>query len=225
MKTILILFSTLFLFGSCIEIIDDISINADGSGTFKYNVNLSGSKVKLNSVLALDSLDGKKVPSRSEILARIDHFKTVFESKEGISEVNIESDLDNYIVKLSCNFKNVHALQEAFSETILEEMKESKTTLENKGDWISWNGDVLSRSIPELTVKKAKELKPDEVDLLKQGNYISITRFNRPVKEFSNENAVLAKNKLAVMLKTNAYSLSQNPSLLENTIYLSPLKP
>jgi hypothetical protein len=60
---------------------------------------------------------------------------------------------------------------------------------------------------------------------LKQGSYISITRFKKEVKDFTNDKAVLAKNKLAVMLKTNLYSLSQNPNLLENTIYLSPQKP
>ena len=57
----------LFSFNSCIEIIDDISIKNDGSGTLKYTVNLSSSKIKINSILALDSLEGKKVPSLSEI--------------------------------------------------------------------------------------------------------------------------------------------------------------
>ena len=55
------------MLSACIEILDDIKFNADGSGTFKYTINLSSSKVKINSILALDSLDGKKVPSKNEI--------------------------------------------------------------------------------------------------------------------------------------------------------------
>ena len=39
-----------FLFGlvaSCIEISDDLTLNNDGSGTLRYKINLSASKVKV----------------------------------------------------------------------------------------------------------------------------------------------------------------------------------
>lgn len=210
---------------SCIEIIDDIALNADGSGTFKYNINLSASRVKLNSVLALDSLDGKKVPSKQEIDERIHHFISLLEQKNGISKVNLEMDLDNYIVKMSCDFQSVRILQDAITKSLQEELKEEKPMLEEDVDWLSWTEDNFIRSIPDFTIKRTKELKPEEINLLKQANYICITRFSRPVKSCSNESALIAKNKMAVMLKTNAYSLTQNLNLLENTIYLSPLKP
>jgi len=38
---------------------DELTIHDDGSGTLKYAINLSSSRVKVNSILALDSLDGK----------------------------------------------------------------------------------------------------------------------------------------------------------------------
>lgn len=57
----------LLSFNSCIEIIDDITIKNDGSGTLKYTINLSSSKIKINSILALDSLDGRKIPTIAEI--------------------------------------------------------------------------------------------------------------------------------------------------------------
>ena len=41
----------------------------------KYTVNLSSSKVKIGSILALDSLDGKKVPSLDEIKQKVTEFK------------------------------------------------------------------------------------------------------------------------------------------------------
>ena len=49
---------------------DELTIHDDGSGTLKYAINLSSSRVKVNSILALDSLDGKKVPSIDEIKAK-----------------------------------------------------------------------------------------------------------------------------------------------------------
>ena len=50
---------------------DELTIHDDGSGTLKYAINLSSSRVKVNSILALDSLDGKKVPSIEEIKTKI----------------------------------------------------------------------------------------------------------------------------------------------------------
>ncbi len=210
---------------SCIEIVDDLALNDDGSGTFKYRVNLSSSKVKISSLLALDSLNGKKVPTRTEIEEKMNHFLTVFKSKEGISEVTIVSDYSNYIFKLKCDFQSVALLQEAIKSTVRSEVKENRSLLDESINWLSWEKGNFARSIPEINIEKAKNLDKEEIDLLKEGNYISITRFQRPVDKYSNPTAILAKNKLAVMLKTNVYSLSQNPNLLENTIYLSPLKP
>jgi hypothetical protein len=212
-----------FSFTSCIEIIDDISLKNDGSGTLKYTVNLSSSKVKINSILALDSLEGQKVPTIDELQSKINSFKTKLEDKSGISNVVVESNFTDFIFKLQCDFTNISALQTALKEVIQEESKE-KNIPELEQAWLSWDGQKLTRSIPEITVKKTKDFKQEDIDKLKEGNYTSITRFERNVDKFDNPSAILSKNKMAVMIKTNPYALTQNPDILENTIYLSPIK-
>jgi hypothetical protein len=219
----LVLFLSFFGLTSCIEIIDDISLKNDGSGTLKYTINLSSSKVKINSILALDSLDGKKVPSIPETEERIASFKKKLSAKTGISNVTIESNFTDYIFKLQCDFTNVLALQNALKDVIEEESKE-KNIPELDHNWLSWDGSKMTRSIPEITVKKTKDLKTEDIELMKQGNYTSITRFERAVEKFDNTAAVLSKNKMAVMIKTNPYALTQNSNILENSIYLSPIK-
>jgi hypothetical protein len=218
-----VVFLSFFGLTSCIEIIDDITLKNDGSGTLKYTINLSESKVKINSILALDSLDGKKVPSIPEMEERIASFKKKLSAKTGISNVTIESNFTNYIFKLQCDFTNVVALQNALKDVIEEESKE-KNIPELEQNWLSWDGAKMTRSIPEITVKKTKEIKTEDIELMKQGNYTSITRFERPVEKFDNTAAVLSKNKMAVMIKTNPYALTQNSNILENSIYLSPIK-
>jgi hypothetical protein len=218
-----VVFLSFFGLTSCIEIIDDITLKNDGSGTLKYTINLSESKVKINSILALDSLDGKKVPSIPEMEERIASFKKKLSAKTGISNVTIESNFTNYIFKLQCDFTNVVALQNALKDVIEEESKE-KNIPELEQNWLSWDGVKMTRSIPEITVKKTKEIKSEDIELMKQGNYTSITRFERPVEKFDNTAAVLSKNKMAVMIKTNPYALTQNSNILENSIYLSPIK-
>ncbi len=223
LKFIFLLFSSLFLFTSCIEIFDDLTIHNDGTGTFKYNVNLSSSKLKINSILALDSLNGYKVPTIDHIKSEIVRIKTKFEAKEGISNVTIESNFVDFIFKMKCDFTNVSALQTAIKEIITEEnlLKNGEDLSHN---WISWEGLKLTRDIPELNLKKTKELTANEIELLTQGKYTSITRFDRAVEKFDNPSAKLSASKMAIMLQTNTYSLLQNAKLLENTIYLSPLK-
>jgi hypothetical protein len=208
---------------SCIEIIDDLTLNSDGTGSFKYTINLSASKIKINSILALDSLDGKKVPSIEEIKQKVNHFKTKFEAKAGISNLTVESNYTDYIFKIKCDFSSLSALQDAVHQVIIDE-KLDHNIKEISENWITWDGQKLIRNIPDYTINRSKNLTDNEVEQLKQGKYTSVTRFDRPIDKYLNTNAKLAPSKLAIMLQTNTYSLLQNINLLENTIYLSPSK-
>lgn len=208
---------------SCVEIIDDITLKNDGSGVFKYTVNLSSSKIKIKSILALDSLDGKKVPKIEDIKEKISLFKSKLSSKQGITNVIIDSDFEEFIFKFRCDFSSVSTLQSAIKE-VVEEMANEKMNVTDYQEWLSWDGQKLVRSIPEITLEKTTKLKQEEIEQLKLGSYTSISRFERLVDRFENPEAKLSQNKLNVMVKSGAYSLIQDPNLLENTIYLTPLK-
>lgn len=209
----------LFSFTSCIEIIDDLSINEDGTGTFKYNVNLSSSKIKLNSYLALDSLDGKKVPSLDEIKEHVNEVVASLRNQAGISNLTIESNYSDFIFKLKLDFESVKDLQAAI-KAVAQENSKKRYLEELNHNWLSYNGASLERSIPKMNIERANNLSDEETRLLKEGKYTSITRFENEVDRFENDNAVLAKNKKAVMVQTDIYSLSQKTQLLDNTIYI-----
>ncbi|MDD2982744.1 MAG: hypothetical protein PHQ74_05100 [Crocinitomicaceae bacterium] len=218
-----ILFYALILMtlSSCIEIVDDLSINNDGSGTAKYTINLSSSKIKANSYLALDSLNGKKVPSISDIEKKIEEYKKKLENKEGISNVVFETNFTDFIFKFQCDFESVQNLQKAVKEIVASE---NKNLVDDEYVWLSWKDDEFSRSLPALSNDLTAKMKSDEVELLKNGSFISITRFDRPIEKQSNANAKISANRLAVMIRTNPYLLTQNTEILKNTIYLSPIK-
>lgn len=208
------------LFTSCIEIIDDLSINSDGSGTFKYTVNFSSSKVKINSYLALDSLDGKRVPSKDELIARINTIVNSLGEQEGISDLAFDANYTDYIFKLSFDFKSIDGLQRAIKDVVKKESKE-KTIKELDASWISISDDAFNRSIPKIKIDRASQLKPEEVSELKNAFYTSITRFNDEIRSCENSTATIAKNKKAVMIRKDIYSVIQNTSILDNTIYLA----
>lgn len=208
---------------SCIDIFDDLTIHNDGSGTYKYSINLSASKLKINSILALDSLDGKKVPAISEIKTEINRVKALFEAKDGISNVSIESDFENFLFKIQCDFENVTALENAILSIIKAENLVKNLEYLSDG-WFKFENNKYERSIPSIYIEKIKDLNPTEIQLLTEGKYRSITRFDREIEKFDNQNGKLNPSKTAIALQTNIYSLINNSKLLENTIYLSPLK-
>ena len=217
----LLLFLLLGLFSSCIEIWDDLSLNNDGSGTLRYKINLSESKIKVNSILALDSLDGKPVPSKTQISAKINEFVRILDAQVGISNVLIEENYTDYIFKFSCDFTSVRNLQDGIKLS-LAQISKDKYSVSAEQFWLSWDGNTLVRSIPSYITQQIKNYKLEDEELLKEGMYTSIARFERPVASFENKLGTLSKNQMAVMVRTNTFELKENQHLLDNTIVLTP---
>ncbi|TAF87798.1 MAG: hypothetical protein EAZ48_03080 [Flavobacteriia bacterium] len=220
MKIIYLLF-ILGLFTSCIEIWDDLTLNNDGSGTLRYKINLSESKVKVNSILALDSLDGKPVPSKAQISAKINEFVRILDAQVGISNVLVEENYTDFIFKFSCDFSSIRNLQDGIKLSIAQISNEKLTTSADQF-WLSWDGNTLVRSIPSYVTQQIKNYKLEDAEQLKEGVYTSIARFERPVASFENKLGTLSKNQMAVMVRTNTFELKENQHLLDNTIVLTP---
>ncbi|MFM7007261.1 MAG: hypothetical protein ACKOWX_08405 [Flavobacteriales bacterium] len=209
------------LVSSCIEISDDLTLNNDGSGTLRYKINLSASKIKVNSILALDSLDGKPVPSKAEISAKINEFVRILDAQVGISNVLIEENYTDYIFKFSCDFTSIRNLQDGIKLS-LAQISNDKLSTSSEQFWLSWDGSTLVRSIPAYVTQQIKNYKLEEEEKLKEGVYTSIARFERPVASYENKLSTLSKNQMAVMVRTNTFDLKNNQHLLDNTIVLTP---
>ena len=210
-----------FTLSSCIEILDDVTFNPDGSGEFKYTINLSSSKLKINSILALDSLDGKKVPSKQELQEKVSDLIGVLNCQEGIEDVTLEENYDNYIFKVSLHFANVESLLTAFKETMEEAGNTAEEDTSNY-NWVSWDGITLIRQIPDLSSFKFRLVKKEDQELMRSGMYTSISRFDSPVDQIENSSAILSKNNKAVMLRSSLFDVFGNPSIMDNTISVKP---
>ena len=200
---------------------DELTIHDDGSGTLKYAINLSSSRVKVNSILALDSLDGKKVPSIEEIKTKVSLFKKTLSIQNGISNISISENYVDFIFKFECDFVSIDLLQEGLRKTFSITLND-KSILASDFLWLFWDSKVLERSVPSIATNKLNGITENDLSLLKTGTYTSITRFDRGVERFENPLSKLSKDKKALMLRTDTYSLKEKHSLLENTIYLIP---
>jgi hypothetical protein len=221
MRNFILFIFLCFTLSSCIEILDDISFNSDGSGEFKYTINLSSSKLKINSILALDSLDGKKVPSKLELQEKVSDLIGVLNCQEGIKGVILEDNYDNYIFKVSLHFDNVESLLNAFKETMKASGNAAEEYVSND-NWVSWDGVTLIRQIPDLSSFKFRLVKNEDQELMRNGMYTSISRFDSPVEQIENPSAILAKNNKAVMLRNSLLDVFGNPSIMDNTISVKP---
>ena len=109
---LLLISSTLFLQG-CFEILEQVSVKADGSGTFQLVLNMSRSKTKINSIMKMKTVNGHDVPTKAEITSRIAEIEKTVSTTAGISNVKTQLDFDNYIATLNCNFTNVKSVNAA----------------------------------------------------------------------------------------------------------------
>lgn len=217
-----LLFSILLgLVFSCVEISDDLTLNNDGSGTLRYKINLSASKIKVNSILALDSIDGKPVPSKAQMSSKINEFVRILDAQAGISNVLVEENYTDYIFKFSCDFTSIKNLQEGIKLSIAQ-ISNNKWSQPSESSWLSWDGTTLVRTIPSYITQQINNYKIENEELLKVGVYTSIARFQRPVLRFENKLGTLSKNQMAVMVRTNTFDLKANQHLLDNTIVLAP---
>ena len=103
----LALFITFISLTSCFDIIDKMSLKADGSGEYSIILNASKSKTRLQSISKMETINGKKVPKKWEIESKLKEASEIFKTVPGISQVKTSFDAENYIIKLSCNFKKI----------------------------------------------------------------------------------------------------------------------
>lgn len=219
MKNFLKLFAVilpLLLLTSCFDILDKVNVKADGTGEYTIILNASKSKTRLASISKMETINGKKVPKKSEIENKINEAARIFKATPGISNVKTSMDFDNYIIKLSCNFKQIENINAG-----LEQLK-AKHIL---GKMIPTQ--IYSQSIQKksLTRNKVNTFKADydkmgkgDREVFNDAKYTSIMQFENTVKSQTNSSYVLAPNKKAVKLEANILDVIFQKKQLQNTI-------
>lgn len=219
----LLLFTSLTLCTSCFEILEEINLKSDGSGTMLVTFNLSKSKSKIASIMLLDSVNGHRVPTKDDInLAlsdAVNHLKTI----NGITNIKKTADYQNYIFTISCSFAKVANLDAVFQDLIRQQNKRDKTNFNVSNFAYNQDTNNFQRYFSyDSSIKKAfYKLKGEDRKIFDDATYTSIYRFNDVVKSVSNTNAKVAPNKKAVFLKIDAMSLILGEKSVANTIQLS----
>lgn len=204
----------LFTFSSCIEIIDDLTLHSNGSGTWRLKINLSESAVKINSILALDSLNGHEVPTKKALSQKAIHFESFLAKQPGIGQVHLEEDLTHYVWTISIQFNTLPELETAFVNTLKEQ--NIKGVELPKNGFVRKKGNTIVKQFPFDLSGLSNKIKAEDKAKLFEGKYISILRFDSIILKNTNLRYQISKNKKATMAMYSLKECLQNTTILSN---------
>lgn len=211
-KLIVVLF-TLCSLTSCFEIIEGIKVNENGSGHYALTLNLSQSKSKLSSIMLLDSVRGYSIPSEKEIEGFLKTKTALIDQVEGISNVQHQLNLTDFIVEVEFDFEKVDQLNKVLSKLHRKEDIEFN-------HYGLQNNNVFYRTYQYDLKKLFGKIDTNDKKIFEGSSVTTIYRFDKPVESIENKQAKLSPNKKAVMLKVNSIDLFSQKSSLKNTISL-----
>jgi len=209
----------LFTLSSCFQVIEEINLNTDNSGTAAITLNLSQSKSKVAAILLMDKSNGYDVPSREEMQKALNDACADLRKSEGISNVSNAIDFKNFIASIRFSFKNVANVNQI--------MKKLLTDLDVKGanqSVYTYNSREGSFSRDYKYAPEAKkaysELKADDKKVFQNARYVSIYRFDKPVQSSSNKLSKISSSGKAVMMQCSVLDLINGSVNLSTKINL-----
>ena len=73
----------------------------------------------------------KKMTDLRKIKAKINEFEKLLRLEKGISNIHLEKDYENFMFKLSCDFKSISILQNSLKKVLNQISKENLTPKSN----------------------------------------------------------------------------------------------
>jgi len=208
-------------FSSCFEITEEVNMKSDGSGDMLLTVNMSQSKANLKNYMEMEEVQGIKVPSRSEIEKEIVNVKSVLANVKGLSNVKINTDFEEFIFTVSGRFDNVKTLNVAINKVASKLNKTPFPTIKKKN--FDYNTGKFTRYFKYLKDLNLTQQEYDDLNftarfIMESAKYVSVYRFDKPVKKVTNAKAQVAPSKKAVKLESNFAEILTGKKSIENII-------
>ncbi len=225
--TIWQIFALFILLGStsCFEIVEEVSLHTDGSGTLSFTLNASKSQARLKSVMLMDSVNGRPVPQKSDIDAELSKARRILSGMPGISAIVVKSNHEDFIYSLSGNFASIPQLNAAMN-TLATEMRKGRANLQpiafTPFDNYGYSNGVFQRfQDPKDRSGDYTKAKKEDRDVVDNAEYTCIYRFDSTVRSQTNPKANISKSGKAVMIRTKIRDIIMRKSSIRNKITLN----
>ena len=209
-KIYLLLFISIFFFSGCIEIVEEVTINPDRSGSVSFNMDLG-------TIGGLAMNMGEKYMQSS----MLDQIKNLPEKVAGILKgINGLSNIKSVTNKkglysVSFDFKNAKQLNTSIYKLfdVKKKFFEPDYLRLNKRKFVKKNYAPALR----LIVNKYQDQLKDK-SILKIVSYKSVFHFPQEVKNFSNKNYTLSSDKKTLEFKCTLDDLLSEKTNIGNKV-------
>jgi len=206
-----------FLFPGCFEVREEVDMNRDGSGKFKLTINLSESKDQVKKYLTVEKVEGYELSKNKNVESILKHVKYAMLNVKGMSNVATTADFQNFIFTISSDFVNLDALNNAVTTVTKQLDYLYVPPIESKN--YSYDAHQFNRYFDyPIDPKAYNEMPSMQRYVFESSHAISIFRFDRPIRSFSNKKAELSPSGKAIKLETSIGDLARGTETLENTI-------
>ena len=217
LKNTVLLLTMIVLFSGCFEIVEEVDMNSDGSGSAVLTIDMSESKDNLKNYMTMDEFNGVKIPKQTDIEKEIAKLKSVLQNYKGISNVKSQSDFDNFVFKLSGDFIDTKTLNKAINKVVGEL---------NRSPFPAIKKDNFAATTNSFSRLFEYKINPDIYNrldfgtrfLLETARISGVYRFKKPIRKFTNKDAQLSPSKKAVLFKSNLAPLVKGEKSIKNDI-------
>jgi hypothetical protein len=205
------------LFTGCFEILEEVDLKNDGSGTVKLTINMSESKTNLANFLNAGEVQGIKLPSRKEIERDIARVKQALIESAGISDVNTSTDFEEFVFVFSANFDEVEHLNQAINQVADALNRTPFETIELD------NFDLTDKSFRRyfnypVSLIDYESLPSMHRYVLETARLVNIYRFDRPVRTCTNEKAQISPSRQAVKMECSVGEVLSGSRTIANSV-------
>ncbi len=203
-----LIFFLLFSQTACFEVLEEIDLQTqekNPNGKYQLTLNLSQSKNKLVTLMALDSINGLQIPKKEKIIAELNRLQNILSQQKGISNVQIKEDFEQFVFVLRFDFANLIALEKAVLITI--------RNLNPNPDWtpptenLLLEGKTLKRRGDYGFGKNLEKIKPENRQYLQQAQYTSVVRLQSLVSKTNKPDLKISKSGKSIFLKYNLWQI------------------
>jgi ribosomal protein L23 len=217
---VILLLTISVFFTSCFEVIEEITMGKDGTGTMTLTVNFSQSKNRIAAIMLMDSIHGYKVPRKQEIQQEIDKTVAQLSRMPGISNVKSTADFTNFVADIRFSFKDVADVNHLV-KALLEQYKVKSTNIPT----YNYNKEEarFTRDYSYSNDVKAQfnQLKNRDKEIFSAAAYVSILRFETTITSYSNKLARISKNQQAIIQRLAIPDLINGQANISNQVQLS----
>lgn len=210
---------------SCIDFLEEMTINKDGSGSYFMEINMEKAMEKLAAMMPEDKRAEMKDKGflKEDDVREIDSLSQVL--KENIGVQNFQFKNEGLAIQFSFDFDNISQAYEAMETMYNQEEGAPAPGLGNMGNSVmnlEQNGRkyIFNRFTPEKgdSDDTGEEDPMDNIgammgSMMEGGTYESIIHFPSKVKVSGNKQASLSKDKKTVIIRTDLKELLENQNV------------